>query len=149
MKLTPAGATNVPAGVVDTLRLNAGAIMLNVSGHLGIVITKRLEAGLNIDLAGFGGGAARSATYQASPGGATTSVDASPSSTNIFLYGSKDRGSLNSEFFAAWAATDRLTIRGGLSHQLVEYRAERNLSSNTDRFRQYANLLFLGARFAR
>ena len=146
VELTPAGAVNVPAGVVDTLQLDAAALLLNVSGHFSLVLTRRLEAGLNIDLAGVGFGSSRAASYRARPGGSATSEQASPSSANLFLYGSKDRGSLNSEFFGAWAATDRLTIRGGLSHQLVEYRADRKLTSNTDRFRQYANLLFVGAR---
>ena len=44
----------------------------------------------------------------------------------------------------------RATYAGGdLSHQLVEYRATRNLSSNTDRFRSYTNLIFVGVRLAR
>ena len=149
LKLTPAGAKNVPAGVIDTLSLSSSALMLNVSGHASVLLTDRLEAGLNIDLAGVGAGSDRNASYRASTSAAATSVNASPSSTNLFLYGSNDRGSLNSEFFGAWRATDRVTIRGGLSHQLVEYRATRTLSSNTDRFRRYSNLAFVGIRIGR
>ena len=149
LKLTPAGAKNVPAGVIDTLAVSASAIMLNVSGHASVLVTDRLEAGLNIDLAGLGTGSERTGTYRTSSTAAATTVGASPSATNVFLYGSNDRGSLNSEFFAAWRATDRVTIRGGLSHQLVEYRAKRLLMSNTDRFRRYSNLIFVGVRIAR
>lgn len=149
LKLSPAGAKNVPAGVIDTLFLSAGALMVNVSGHFGVIVTDRLRLGLNIDLAGVGTGASRNASYRASAATARTTVKASPTAANLFLYGSKDRGSLNSEFFAAWELSDRLTLRGGLSHQLVEYEADRTLSSNTQRFRSYSNLLFLGLRLAR
>ena len=149
LKLTPAGAKNVPAGVIDTLFVSSAALMLNVSGHAAVVLTPRLQAGMNIDLVGVGTGASRTGSYRASAGVARTSVSASPSGTNVFLYGSKDQGSLNSEFFAAWALNDRYTVRGGLSHQLVEYEAERTLSSNTKRFRSYSNLIFLGLRVAR
>lgn len=148
-RLTPAGAKNVPVGVIDTLTVPTAAVMLNVSGHVSIVLSSRLEAGMNIDLAGFGFGPSRQASYRASAGATPSAVEASPSTTNVFLYGSKDRGSLNSEFFAAWKVNDRVTLRGGLSHQLTEYRAERTLSSNTDRFRHYSDLLFLGARLSR
>lgn len=149
LKLTPAGAKNVPVGVIDTLSVASGALMLNVSGHIAFILTSRLQAGLNIDLAGVGTGGSRNATYKASTSAAASKVNASPTGANLFLYGSKDRGSLNSEFFAAWALNDRLTLRGGLSHQLVEYEAERTLSSNTARFRSYSNLVFLGLRVAR
>lgn len=149
LKLTPAGAKNVPAGVIDTLSVAARTAMLNVSGHISVLLTNRLEAGFNIDLAGVSAGSDRTATYRASATAAPTSVTAAPTTSNVFLYGSKDRGSLNSEFFAAWRATERLTVRGGLSHQLVEYKTSRVLTSNTDRFRQYSNLVFVGLRIAR
>lgn len=148
-RLTPAGAKNVPPGVIDTLTVKAAAFMLNVAGHVGVVLTSRLDVGLNIDLAGVGFGASRDATYRASAGASATAVDASPATGNLFLYGSNDRGSLNSEFFVSWKARDRITLRGGLSHQLTEYKAERVLTSNTDRFRHYSNLIFVGARLTR
>jgi len=148
-KMSPAGAKNVPAGVTDTLQAATAALMLNVAGHLSVVVSRRFEAGLNIDLAGLGAGPSRDATYRTSGGSAGTPVKASPATANLFQYGSKDRGSLNSEFFGAFQATERLTVRAGLSHQLTEYRAERDLTSNTDRFRRYANLCFVGARLSR
>jgi hypothetical protein len=147
--LTPAGAKNVPAGVIDTLYLSAAAAMLNLSGNLAVRLGGRLEAGLNIDLAGAGFGAERDARYRSTASAPRSSEKASPSAGNVFLYGSKDRGSLNSEFFGAWQATERLTLRAGLSHQLVEYSADRTLSSNTKRFRSYTNLVFVGVRMAR
>lgn len=148
LKLTPA-ARNIPAGVVDTLATPVVALMLNVSGHAALVLTGRLHAGMNIDLVGLGAGGARTATYRASASATPLTVSASPARTNVFLYASNDRGSLNSEFFAAWMLSDRVALRGGLSHQLVEYETERALSSNTRRFRKYSNLLFVGLRAAR
>ena len=149
LRLSPAGATNAPTGVIDTLSVSASALLLNVSGHASVLLTDWLEAGLNIDLAGLATGSERTGTYRASSSAPATTVGASPSATNLFANGSKDRGSLNSEFFAALRATNRVTIRGGLSHQLVEYRAKRVLASNTDRFRRYSNLVFVGVRIAR
>ena len=144
LELTAAGAHDVPAGVVDTLRVrNAGALMVNVVGGIGIRLAPRLEAAMNIDLTGFGVGGERTAEYRTSPTAAPSDERAAPSGANLFLYGSKDRGSLNSEFFAAWRARDRVVVRAGLSHLLTEYSATRMLTSNTRRFRQYSNLLFV------
>lgn len=149
LKLQAAGATNVPSDVRDTLSLPASVLMLNIGGHVSAQITDRLEVGMNIDLFGLGAGGSRAGSYRQSQSAPAVAVDASPATTNVFLFGSADRGSLNSEFFAAWHATNKLTIRAGLSHQLVEYRASRALASNTDRFRRYTNLGFIGVRVGR
>lgn len=149
LKLTPAGARNVPVGVVDTLSLTSSALLFNVSGHVSALLTDRFEVGMNIDLLGLGAGASRSGMYRLSAGASPISVEATPASVNLFLYGSNDRGSLNSEFFGVWHATRRVAIRAGLSHQLVEYKTSRLLSSNTDRFRRYSNLGVVGVRVGR
>jgi hypothetical protein len=149
LALTPRGATRVPVGVIDTLYLSSAALMVNVSGHAEARLTDRLAAGLNIDLVGFGAGGDRDARYHAGAGIADQSVRAKPTGSNIFLYGSKDRGSLNSEFYARWRLNERVAVRGGLSHQLVEYEAARTLASNTAFFRQYRNLAVVGVRIQR
>ena len=87
LKLTPAGAKNVPAGVVDTLHASARALMFNISGHVSALVTRRLEAGMNIDLVGLGTGGSRESRYRASAAATPVTVDASPATTNVFLYG--------------------------------------------------------------
>ena len=148
IKYRPAGARNVPAGVYDTLTIGTSRVIaLNVSAHAAVRVAGPLELGMNIDIVGVGAGGSASGSYRTSGTASPVSVSASPASFNLFQYGSKDRGSLNSEFYAAWRATPAWTVRGGLAHFLAEYQANRQLNSNTDRFRIYKNLGFLGLRW--
>jgi hypothetical protein len=147
-ELTPAGTRDRPVGVADSLFLSSSALMLNVSTHAGLV-WDRLEAGMNIDLAGLGAGSEGSGDYRRAAGATPLSVKARPAPFGLLALGSNDVGSLNSEFFAAWRINDRHTLRAGLSHQLVEFRTRSVLTYGADRYRQYANLAFVGLRTTR
>lgn len=149
LNLTPQGAKNVPASVIDTLRISVAPIALNVAAHLGYLVTDRLMAGFNIDLLGYSIGGLRSGVYTENAASAAEPTNARAASINVFQGGSKDRGNLNSQFFLMWALSDRHALKAGLSHQRVEYKTEREMASNTNRFQTFSNLVFIGAQIAR
>ncbi len=147
--LTPQGATNVPASVKDTLRMSLAPISINLAAHVGVLLTDGLMAGFNIDVLGFTASGSRSGIYTQNQAAAGEGVNAKAASTNVFQGGSKDKGTLNSQFFAMWAFSERYAIKGGLSHQRFEYVTEMPLASNTKRFQMFSNLLFLGVQIVK
>lgn len=141
LELQPARSDDPERLVVDGARL----AMLNASVHAAVRIAEPLEAGFNLDVAGVAaGGSSKSVSYRATPSAPAESVSAAPARGNLFLYGSNDIGSLNSEFYAAWRVSRAVTVRGGLSHFLAEYRADRE---GTTRFRRFMNLAFIAVRW--
>ncbi len=149
LALTPQGATRVPPSIKDTLRISVAPISINVAAHLGVLITERLMAGFNIDVFGLTAPGSRSGIYTENQGAAAEGVNGQAASTNLFLGGSRDRGTLNSQFFAMWSFAERYAIKGGLSHQRFEYQTDVELASNTNRFHTFANLVFIGVQIAR
>lgn len=129
--------------VIDGARLAT----VNASVHAAYRVAGSLEAGFNVDLAGASAGGPESASYRAAPSGATANVGASPVRGNLFLFGGNDIGSLNSEFYAAWKLAPAVTVRGGLSHFLAEYRIDRDPGGGTRNFRRFMNLAFIGVRW--
>lgn len=65
----------------------------------------------NLDVAGLAGG----------PVYRTGTLDAKPATGSLFLYESRDRGSLNSELAVSLALSPRLRVRGGSSHYVIGY----------------------------
>lgn len=143
LDLVPVRSDAAERLVVDGARLAT----LNASVHAAVRIAEPLEAGFNLDVAGVGGGSSESASYRATPSAAPSSVGAAPARGNLFLAGSNDVGSLNSEFYAAWRASRAVTLRAGLSHLLVEYLADEPGASGTRRYRRFMNLAFLAVRW--
>lgn len=87
-----------------------------VYGINAVVATDLRVAGpvhleFNLDLAGLAGGPVRR----------TGTLDAKPATGSLFLYGSRDRGSLNSELAVSLALSPRVRLRGGTSHYVVGY----------------------------
>lgn len=142
----PSAAQEPPAGgLVYDLAVGANADVRSFSAGAARRFAEPLEAGFNLDVAGVAaGGTSKSVSYRASPSAAAESVGAAPARGNLFLYGSNDIGSLNSEFYAAWRVSRAVTVRGGLSHFLAEYRADRE---GTTRFRRFMNLAFVAVRW--
>jgi len=87
---------------------------LNVMVQGELTLAGPLRVGANIDLAGLAGGPERRAG----------TVTLKPARGSLLLLGARDRGSLNSEFFLAFRATRRVTLRAGVSHYVTGYRAE-------------------------
>lgn len=128
---------------IDTLRLNKSQVnSLNLNIHLQYAILKKLEVGFNIDAIGLSFGGQQSGTFLARQSDATgrsnhnkTNITAKPTTFNALLISDSDIGSLNSEIYARYWASDKLAIRAGLSFEFWEYTASNKLAFDNDRFR--------------
>ena len=123
---------------IDTLRLPSAAVTyVAIPIHLQYSFGEKLDIGFNIDVVGLTFGGEQTGTFTTTEsGGLNNSIQtANPTSPNILLVGDNDRGSLNSELYARYWATEKLGIRAGLSFQFVEYTTDRELTFSNDRFR--------------
>lgn len=107
---------------------------LYVQGELGIA--GPLHAGANIDLAGVALGPSRTA------GPATLE----PARGSVLLWGTNDRGSLNSEFFVGLDVAPGVQVRAGASHYVTGYRAE--LGAERTRYQRFETVPFVGVRWS-
>lgn len=141
--------TTAPKGLIDADRVHELDVHapLTSSFNLQLIGTVRLfrglEAGFDLDLVGVAFGPGRRAISRSPDPGLAGVQRVNVARFDAFLWGSRDRGQLDSEFFLAWWATDRLVLRAGLSHFVTEYRTERRLDDGNDRFRQSRTLPFL------
>lgn len=111
------------------------ALNLMVSAELGLA--GPFELGANLDLAGVAAGPSRMA-------GGERLV---PARGSLFLYGDRDRGSLNSEYYLGVAVTPRLRIRAGLSHYVTGYRVADG--PTRPRYLRFDSVPFLALRWGR
>lgn len=103
--------------------------LLNVRHHR----RHPLFFGINLDLAGGSLGPTRAT--------ASAEVAAPPARVgygNLLLINTNDRGTLSSEFFLAYKASRRLTVRAGLMHLAGGYTVAGN------RYQRFSNLAFAG-----
>jgi hypothetical protein len=123
---------------IDTFTLPSTAVTyVGIPIHLQYSFGEKLDVGFNIDVVGLAFGGEQTGTLstkQASQFDGTVQT-ASPTSPSILLIGDNDRGSLNSEFYARFWATEKLGIRAGLSFQFIEYTTNQELNFDNDRFR--------------
>lgn len=123
---------------IDTLTLGSAAVTyIGIPIHLQYSFGEKLDIGFNIDVVGLTFGGEQTGRFMASrPSDLNGSTQTgSPTSPNVLLVGDNDIGSLNSELYARYWATEKLGIRAGLSFQFVEYTTDRELTLNNDRFR--------------
>lgn len=124
-------------GNIDTLRLSKTAL-----GSLNAKIVlqysfKKFDIGFNIDAIGvsFGGKQSGKFVSAESPSLNSTTQMASPTTFNLLLISDSDLGSLNSELYASYHLNSKWSLRSGLSFQFLEYKTERLLTFENDRFR--------------
>lgn len=123
---------------IDTLTLGSAAVTyISIPIHLQYSFGEKLDVGFNIDVVGLTFGSEQMGTFNASRASELngSTQTGSPTSPNVLLVGDNDIGSLNSEMYARYWATEKLGIRAGLSFQFVEYTTDRELTLNNDRFR--------------
>jgi len=125
------GDTTLP----DTARVDPGVFGLNLMVSGGIDVVGPLGVGANLDLAGAALGPSRR----------VGSVKFTPSHGSLFLYGHRDRGSLNSEFFVRLKVGPRWTARAGLSHYVVGYTG--TASGQTGRYDRFTSVPFVAVSF--
>lgn len=131
----------------ETLSVEGAKVLaLNAVFHAALKVAEPFELGFNIDVAGIGGGSSENATYRSSPGAAPVRVGAEPARGNLLLIGPRDKGTLNSEWYAAWRLTPSFTVRAGWSHFLAGYRTDRELGGRRE-FKRFSDLGFVAVRW--
>ena len=107
---------------------------LNAAFHLRARVAGPVRLGFNLDAAGRSFGPERSTT--------AASGLVQPTRGNLLLGGSRDRGSLNSEFYLAMGLPRGLNLRVGWSHLVTGH--ERDATT----YHRFHNLVALGASYA-
>jgi hypothetical protein len=134
---------NTPAGY--TLRVPETRIVaLNFAWHLRVRVAGPVRVGFNLDAAGLSFGPERTAQANGTP--ARLSPDrpgTRPVLLNVLRGGAADRGSLNSELYAAVALPRGLSLRAGYSHIVTGYRTD-YFADDAGRYRRFRNLALLG-----
>ena len=115
--------------------------MFNLTFNMGYNITKRISAGLNIDLIGFSFGKKQNGIYYANNFATGVPVTAKPTTVNLFLISDNDKGSLNSEFFAKYKWNDSWSVKLAFQFLFAEYTSDAKVQTTpggdkNDRFRK-------------
>ena len=122
---------------LDTMRVaKTGVVSVNAMIALAYDFGK-LGLGFNIDALGLTFGKKQNGVFQASESATFNNKTYSlkPTSPNLLLISDSDIGSLNSELFAKYQASEKIGLRLGLSFQFIEYKADQKLTFDNDRFR--------------
>ncbi len=119
------------------LPVDPAVLALNVMVEGSLRLAGPLSAGMNIDLAGLAAGPARTA------GAASLEV----ARGSLLQGGNADRGSLNSEFYVAFALTPRAQLRVGASHYVIGYTGTDGGASS--RYQRFETVPFAAVRLTR
>jgi hypothetical protein len=127
--------------------------MFNLTFNLGYNITKRISAGLNIDLIGFSFGKKQNGIYYANNLATGVPVTAKPTSVNLFLISDNDKGSLNSEFFAKYKWNDSWSVKLAFQFLFTEYTTNGKVQTTpagdkNDRFRKKMSGVAVGVAYS-
>ena len=121
---------------IDTFRVKSFQTnALNIGIVLQYALSKKLEVGLNIDATGKTWGSTVTGDLISKKNkrkfqdGSTTS-SSNPETYNFLLVSDSDIGSLNSEIYARYWATEKIGIRAGLSFQFVELTTDKKVEIN-------------------
>ncbi len=145
-RLSTAEPRLIEAGAIDSLIVPGGwQNAMNLAAHLAVQVTPKIALGANLDLVGLGWGTTEVGTLRA-PGTATTTrqAQASPPLWNRFGGGTRDRGTLASEFWLGWDVRRDVRLRAGLNHFVLEQTTPVMGTSGNTRHRRFGNALFLG-----
>ncbi|MFD1467044.1 hypothetical protein ACFQ48_02310 [Hymenobacter caeli] len=134
-------ALNPQAGPANAeIRVARPAITsFNAAFHLRARVAGPLRVGFNLDALGLSAGPGRDRQDLSAaglPGPAGSPVR--PVAGNVLLGGRPDRGSLNSELYAAVRLSGGLSLRVGYSHLVTAY------EDDDSRFHRFHNLAALG-----
>ncbi|MBD3630635.1 hypothetical protein [Cyclobacterium sp.] len=145
----PADLTGNDA-TIDTLLISSPhSLGLSALINLQYQFSPKFKIGFNIDAIGLGFGSTNDARFISSEntGQYPETVAASPSSFNLLLGGDNDLGQIKSEFYIAYALSEKTWIRGGMDMTFSEYTTSQELANANDRFRSKPMLIFLAVSF--
>ncbi|MEX0882634.1 MAG: hypothetical protein WDZ72_04095 [Cyclobacteriaceae bacterium] len=135
---------------LDTLLIGSAHTMgLSALINLQYQFSPKFKIGFNIDAIGLGFGSTGNGQFISSEntGQYPETVEASPSSFNLLLGGDNDLGQIKSEFYIAYALSEKTWLRGGMDMTFSEYTADQELTNANDRFRSKPMLIFLAVSF--
>lgn len=138
------------ASNLDTLRLNNSSVAYLNSKIVLQYSFKKLDVGFNIDAFGFTLGGSQTGKFFANESKSLngSSQTAKPTAFNLLLISDSDIGSLNSELFARYWISNRFAIRGGASFQFIEYKTDKVLTFENDRFRNKNLMPFIALTYS-
>ena len=123
----------------DTISLARPQVnSLNLYFSIQYTLFRRIDLGLNADLAGVSFGTKEIAEYTSSknnPGDFSQAQQAFPTGFNVMLLGDNNLGSLNSEVFARFWITNQWAVKASLNFVFTEYTTVNTLRLGNDRFR--------------
>ena len=134
---------------LDTLFMPTAQInSLNAAIFLMYKFTPKFSVGFNIDAIGFSFGKDQTSTfYSYSENIPATTSNASVTNFNLLLTGDYDIGSLNSEIYAHYDASEKIAIRAGASFIFSEYTTDQKFAFDNDRFRKKSLGFMLGVAY--
>ncbi len=118
---------------------------LNIAIHLGYRVSPKIGLGFNIDAIGFSFGGSQNGSYI--NGSVGQAISAKPTSFNILLIGTNDRGTLNSEFHVRYYFKEKMAIKLAYQYLFTEYTTDtavQQFPEPNDRFRNTAGLFSIG-----
>ncbi len=140
----------IPEYIDSVLFPSAQINSLNFMLNIAYSFSNRFKVGFNIDVIGISFGGVQSGTYfngNAPDGIVNKPVSGSPTGFNLLLVGENDIGSLNSEFFVAYAFNDTWSAKFGAQHIFMEYTTDtkvQQVPEANDRFRITPTVLCAG-----
>ncbi len=128
----------------DTVTLaSSGLTSLNLGIYTEYHFSPKVLIGFNIDAVGVSFGAEQEGTLVSDGVGQRTK--ATPTTTNILLVGANDMGSLNSNFYAGFRVSEKITLKAGMAMYFGEYTTEiPQPNTDNDRFRVISQMGFVG-----
>jgi hypothetical protein len=116
---------------LDTLELkNSSVSSFNLALDFRYRLLKKLSIGFNIDAFGFSFGPEQKG-HMASEGDHFM-PKAKPTPLNVLLVDVNDIGSLNSEFYLLFHASEKLSVKGGMSYLFTEYTTDKKYIEGID-----------------
>ncbi len=139
---------NIEANLDSFLLASAQVNALNLSINIGYHLTKKVSVGFNIDAIGFSFGSKQNGKYV--NGTSVVNTSATPTAFNILLVSDNDRGSLNSELYAAYNFNGQWAIKAGYQFLFTEYTTATKVQQfpePNDRFRNKTSAFLIGVRY--
>lgn len=142
--LSTAPPSLIRAGLIDFLDVPVGwHSAMNLAGHLVVQATDRVSLGANLDLVGWSWGTSQVGTLRVQGATGTQPVTANPQQWNVFGGGTRDRGTLASEFWVGWDVRRDVRLRVGLNHFVLEQTTPVLGSGGNTRHRRFGDAIFV------
>jgi hypothetical protein len=117
---------------------------INLAAHLTMQPSERWAFGANLDLIGLGFGTSHIGRLRLLSGPPEQEISTTTARRNLFLVGTRDRGTLASEFFVAYDVRRNIRLRAGLNHFVFEHVTPTPGTDGGTRYRRFGNAAFVG-----